>query len=276
MDILDEASQIRAYSHELERKSTELEAATAELRAANLRLRELDRLKDDFMSSVTHELRTPLASIRAFAEILHDDPELDLAERQRFLGILVSETERLSRLVNQVLDLAKIESGHVDWQADELDLAEVIEQAAISVGQLLEDGGQRLELDLEQGGGARVRADRDRLMQVMVNLLSNAAKFSPQGTGHIRVVMAAVAAGWRVSVSDNGPGIPVAELDWVFEKFHQSNAGGKKPLGTGLGLPICKEIIAHFDGRIWAEAPASGGACILFELPALPRAAPVT
>ena len=188
----------------------------------------------------------------------------------------MSETERLSRLVNQVLDLAKIESGHVDWQADELDLAEVIEQAAISVGQLLEEGGQRLELDLEQGGGARVRADRDRLMQVMVNLLSNAAKFSPQGTGHIRVVMAAVAAGWRVSVSDNGPGIPVAELDWVFEKFHQSNAGGKKPLGTGLGLPICKEIIAHFDGRIWAEAPASGGACILFELPALPRAAPVT
>ena len=273
MDILDEASQIRSYSHELERKSTELEAATAELRAANLRLRELDRLKDDFMSSVTHELRTPLASIRAFAEILHDDPELDLAERQRFLGILVSETERLSRLVNQVLDLAKIESGHVDWQADELDLTEVIEQAAISVGQLLEDGGQRLELDLEQGGGARVRADRDRLMQVMVNLLSNAAKFSPQGTGHIRVALAAVAAGWRVSVSDNGPGIPAAELDWVFEKFHQSNTGGKKPLGTGLGLPICKEIIAHFDGRIWAEAPAGGGARILFELPAVPRPA---
>ena len=271
MDILDEASQIRAYSHELERKSAELEAATAELSAANLRLQELDRLKDDFMSSVTHELRTPLASIRAFAEILHDDPELNLAERQHFLGILVSETERLSRLVNQVLDLAKIESGHVDWQADELDLAEVIEQAAISVGQLLEEGGQRLELDLARGGGARVRADRDRLIQVMVNLLSNAAKFAPPGSGCIRVGLEAVAAGWRVSVSDNGPGIPAAELEWVFEKFHQSNTGGKKPLGTGLGLPISKEIVAHFDGRIWAEAPAEGGARIVFELPASPR-----
>ena len=115
LDILDEASQIRAYSHELEQKSQELEAATAELRAANLRLQELDRLKDDFMSSVTHELRTPLASIRAFSEILYDDPEIEVGERKRFLGILVSETERLSRLVNQVLDLAKIESGHADW-----------------------------------------------------------------------------------------------------------------------------------------------------------------
>ena len=105
----------------------------------------------------------------------------------------------------------------------------------------------------------------------MVNLLSNAAKFAPPGSGCIRVGLEAVAAGWRVSVSDNGPGIPAAELEWVFEKFHQSNTGGKKPLGTGLGLPICKEIVAHFDGRIWAEAPAEGGARIVFELPASPR-----
>jgi hypothetical protein len=111
MDILDEASQVRAYSHQLEEKSRELEAVTEELRAANERLQELDRLKDDFMSSVTHELRTPLTSIRALSEMLLDDPKMDLADRMRFLGIIVSETERLTRLVNQVLDLAKIESG---------------------------------------------------------------------------------------------------------------------------------------------------------------------
>jgi len=311
LNILDEASQIRAYSQELERKSRELEAATAELRAANLRLQELDRLKDDFMSSVTHELRTPLASIRAFSEILHDDPDLDVAERQRFLAILVSETERLSRLVNQVLDLAKIESGHADWQAEDVDLAEVIEQASISVGQLLEERGLRLELSLARGGGAWVRADRDRLMQVMVNLLSNATKFSPQGTGLIQVELIeltpavsgssfrpplpnppppggreqahqglvpplpaqaaggekADAAGWRVSVTDNGPGIPPGELEQVFEKFHQAKAEGNKPLGTGLGLPICKQIIEHFAGRIWAEQAPGGGARLLFELP---------
>ncbi len=267
LDILDEASQIRAYSHELERKSQELEAATAELRAANLRLQELDRLKDDFMSSVTHELRTPLASIRAFSEILHDDPHLDQAERQRFLGILVSETERLSRLVNQVLDLAKIESGHADWRAEDVDLVEIIEQAVVSVGRLLEEAGLRLEMDLATAASPLVRADRDRLMQVMVNLLANATKFSPPGSGLIRVQLEEVAAGWRVSIRDNGPGIPAGELEQVFKKFHQASAGGNKPLGTGLGLPICKQIIEHFNGRIWAECPPEGGARLVFELP---------
>jgi signal transduction histidine kinase len=120
MNILDEASQVRAYSKRLEQKSLELEAATAELRSANERLKELDRLKDDFMSSVTHELRTPLTSIRAFSEMLLEDPRIDLADRKRFLGIIVSETERLTRLVNQVLDMAKIESGHADWHNGEV------------------------------------------------------------------------------------------------------------------------------------------------------------
>jgi hypothetical protein len=124
LNILDEASQIRAYSRQLEQKSQALEAATEELRAANIRLQDLDRMKDDFISSVTHELRTPLASIRAFSEILFDDPDIDVEQRRRFLGILVSETERLSRLVNQVLDLAKIESGHADWRTEVVELAD--------------------------------------------------------------------------------------------------------------------------------------------------------
>ena len=129
MTILDEASQVIAYSRQLEQKSRELEAATAELRAANERLKELDRLKDDFVSTVTHELRTPLTSIRAFSEILHDNPDLDLAERKRFLGIIIKETERLTRLINQVLDLAKIESGNAEWHSTELDMREVISDA---------------------------------------------------------------------------------------------------------------------------------------------------
>src|SRR5690606_3695462 len=115
MNILDEASQVRAYSHQLEEKSRALEAATEELRAANERLKELDRLKDDIMSSVTHELRTPLTSIRALSEMLLEDPEIEVGNRTHFLSIIVSETERLTRLVNQVLDLAKIESGHAEW-----------------------------------------------------------------------------------------------------------------------------------------------------------------
>ena len=106
LQILDEASQLRAHSHELEQKSRSLEIATTELRAANEQLKSLDRLKDDFMSSVTHELRTPLTSIRALAELMADDADMPVAQRQQFLGIVVGETERLSRLVNQVLDMA--------------------------------------------------------------------------------------------------------------------------------------------------------------------------
>jgi Na+/proline symporter/nitrogen-specific signal transduction histidine kinase len=266
LHILDEASQIRAYSRELERKSGQLEAATADLRAANLRLQELDRMKDDFMSSVTHELRTPLASIRAFSEILHDEPEIELGERKRFLGILVSETERLSRLVNQVLDLAKLESGYLDWQMKIVELGDVIEQAVTSTAKLLEEQGVTLQLD-KNLGPANVDGDRDSLIQVMVNLLSNAAKFAPAGNGLIRIRLENADFGWRVCVIDNGPGIPEEDLALVFEKFRQSSRGGEKPLGTGLGLPICRQIVERHGGRIWAERGPESGACVCFELP---------
>ena len=268
LDILDEASQIRAYSRELEQKSRELEAATAELRAANLRLQELDRLKDDFMSSVTHELRTPLASIRAFSEILHDDPDIEIGERRRFLGILVSETERLSRLVNQVLDLAKIESGHADWRAERLTLQEAIEQAVASAGQLVSERQVQLSMDLWPQP-ALVWADRDRLIQVMLNLLSNAVKFAPPQGGQVQVRLIPSPPFWRVCVADNGRGIPERDLELVFEKFRQGASGGEKPIGTGLGLPICRQIVAHFGGRIWAQAGSAIGATLCFELPIL-------
>ena len=268
LNILDEASQIRAYSHELEQKSRELEAATAELRSANLRLQELDRLKDDFMSSVTHELRTPLASIRAFSEILHDDPDIELGERKRFLGILVSETERLSRLVNQVLDLAKIESGHVDWRAERVTLQEVIEQAVAATSQLVAERQVQVSLDLLPEP-AQVWADHDRLVQVMLNLLSNAAKFAPPQGGRVEVRLTPTAPFWRVCVMDNGRGIPATDLDLVFEKFRQAASGGEKPIGTGLGLPICRQILEHFGGRIWAQAGNAIGATLCFELPTL-------
>ncbi len=267
LDILDEASQIRAYSHQLEQKSKALEAATAELRAANLRLQELDRLKDDFMSSVTHELRTPLASIRAFSEILYDDPEIDLEQRRRFLGILVSETERLTRLVNQVLDLAKIESGHAHWRTEVVALQAVIEQAVYATEQYVLDRGCRLQLELGDEP-ALVWSDRDRLIQVLVNLLSNAAKFAPEGAGEVRIRLLSEPGHWRVCVVDNGPGIPAHELERIFEKFHQTASGGAKPGGTGLGLPISRQIIENLGGRIWAESPPGKGATLCFELPA--------
>jgi signal transduction histidine kinase len=278
LNILDEASQLRAYSRELEQKSRELEAATAGLRAANLRLQELDRLKDDFMSSVTHELRTPLASIRAFSEILYDDPKIELDERKRFLGILVSETGRLSRLVNQVLDLAKIESGHADWLIDQVDLKEVIAQSVAATGQLVQERGAALTVDLgptADASPASVLADRDRLVQVLVNLLSNAAKFTPTEDGQVAVRLTRSDGRWRVCVTDNGPGIPQGDLNLVFEKFRQASGGGGKPIGTGLGLPISRQIVERFGGRIWAESGTGKGATLCFELPAIDLESPI-
>ena len=270
LSILDEASQVRAYSHELELKSQELTRATAELREANERLRELDRMKDDFISTVTHELRTPLTSIRAFSEMLQDDPKIELFERRRFLGIIVSETERLSRLINQILDLAKLESGRAEWTTSEVDLTEVIAEALAATSALAKERGIVVTEALPAGGPI-VQADRDRLMQVMINLLSNAVKFVPQNTGRIRVGVGETADSVTVSVTDNGPGIRAEDREIVFEKFRQGygeeGALTDKPQGTGLGLPIARQIIEYFGGRLWVESEPGQGACFLFSLP---------
>src|SRR5206468_2009015 len=165
----DEALQVVVYSHRLEQKSRELEAATAELRAANERLKELDRLKDDFVSTVTHELRTPLTSIRAFTQILLEHPEVDAEQRSKFLGIITKETERLTRLINQVLDLSKIESGKAEWRESMLDLRELIGDAVTGMSQVFEERDIRIDVEVPEKA-APVRADVDRIIQVMLNL----------------------------------------------------------------------------------------------------------
>ncbi len=279
MDILDEAYQMRTYSRQLERQSQELAAATGELRAANQRLQELDRLKDDFMSTITHELRTPLTSIRAFSEMLLDDPKTSLDERKRFLGIIVGETERLTRLINQVLDLAKIESGKAEWHTQEVDLRDVVRQSVESFSQLFKERAIELSLSLPASVPA-VLADRDRLIQVMMNLLSNAVKFCLPGQGRVAVRLIREGEVLRVDIADNGPGIRREDQAVIFEKFRQggqaSNVLTGKPQGTGLGLPISRQILEHCGGRLWVEsAPEKGrsGATFIFSLPLVARSA---
>jgi len=274
-EILDEASQVVVYSHRLEQQSRELEAATAELRIANERLTELDRLKDDFISTVTHELRTPLTSIRAFSEILLDDPEIELAQRKEFLGIITKETERLSRLINQVLDLAKIESGAAEWQESGIDLKELIADTVAGMSQLFREKNIELDVELPERVPA-VTADFDRIIQVLLNLLSNAMKFCDRDNGRVQVGLTEQGAYLRVAVCDNGPGIGAADQAAVFDKFHQ---GGDtltgKPQGTGLGLHISRHIIERFGGSIWVESGPGRGACFYFTLPIAASPVPV-
>jgi len=266
LDILDEATQVRAHSRQLETKQRELEAATGELRAANERLREVDRLKDDFISTVTHELRTPLTSIRALSEMLHDDPKLELVERKRFLGIILGETERLTRLINQILDLAKLESGHAEWTSAAVDIGEVAREAMETLEPLYRDKGIAMVGNVPPQGPV-VLADRDRLTQVMINLLSNAVKFVPGG-GHVDVRVAVVGQMVRVEVADNGPGLTAEECRLVFEKFRQGgNTLTDKPQGTGLGLPISRQIVEYFGGNLWVESQPGTGATFIFTVP---------
>jgi len=272
LDILDEASQVRAYSKELERKSRELERATTELRKANDRLRELDKAKDDFISTTSHELRTPLTSIRAFSEMLFEDPEMDLESRRKFLGIIVTETERLTRLINQILDMAKLQSGEIEWAASAVGVNEVAEEAANALGGLVRERQAKILLELPPRSPV-VMVDRDRLMQVVLNLVSNALKFVPAGTGLVRLRVAASESEVRVEVEDNGMGIGPGEEELVFEKFRQGgNTLTDKPKGTGLGLPISREIVQAFGGRLWVETrkqeDSLGGAHFVFSLPA--------
>lgn len=269
LDILDEASQVRAYSRELEDKSRQLEAATAELRAANRRLLEVDRLKDDFIATVTHELRTPLTSIRALSEMLYDDPDIAVADRSRFLGIVLAEAERLSRLINQMLDLARLESGRAEWTTGAVEVGEVVARAVEAMGQMFRDRGVALSCQVAPGLPP-VMADRDRLMQVVVNLLSNAVKFVPGGSGKVGVRVGAdnELQAIRVEVADNGPGLSEDELESVFEKFRQGgNTLTAKPQGTGLGLPISRQIVEYFGGRLWAESTPGAGARFCFTIP---------
>ncbi|MCW5752354.1 MAG: histidine kinase [Alphaproteobacteria bacterium] len=269
MEILDEASQVIAYSHQLEQKSRELEAATTELREANERLKELDRMKDDFISTVTHELRTPLTSIRSFSEILHDNPALAGDQRQEFLAIIIRESERLTRLINQVLDLAKLEAGSMSWSLEQVDPAEVVREAVSATSQLFRD--KRIPLEIQLDPAAPILwSDRDRLIQVIINLLSNAVKFCAADRDRVEVRLSRESAGGGVviCVKDTGPGIPLHAQPTIFEKFQQiGDMLTAKPEGTGLGLAICRSIVERLGGRIWVSSRPGSGAEFCFRLP---------
>ncbi|MFN8439560.1 MAG: sensor histidine kinase [Caldilineaceae bacterium] len=274
MRMIDETSQIVAYSRQLEQRSKqleqktlELEQASGELRAANERLTEFDRLKDDFISTVTHELRTPLTTIRALSELMYDHPNMDGDKRSHFLDIVLKECERLTRLINQVLDLAKLESGMADWHSAAIDMQELLQEAVESTQQLSATKAIVLECEISSDLPT-IWVDRDRVTQVVVNLLSNAIKFCDDEQGKVRVHAFCQNGSIQVDVSDNGPGLTQEEQSVIFEKFRQvSNAHKKRALGTGLGLPISARIVSHFGGQLWVKSAPGRGSTFSFTLP---------
>lgn len=245
------------------------------------RFKLLNEAKSTFLSTVSHELRTPLTSIMGFSKIIKkrmserilpslnlEDPMLARTTLQvmQNLDIVVSESERLTSLINQVLDLAKIEAGKVEWQDEYFQISEAIEHGRSATAMLFSDKRIPFILFVDEDLPP-VFGDKARLIQVMINLLSNAVKFTPKG----RVKCSASQQGDRiiVRIEDTGIGIPEKDLPHIFEKFKQigDDTLTDKPQGSGLGLPICKEIIERHGGKIWAESTAGKGSIFSFTLP---------
>ncbi|MGD2010912.1 MAG: HAMP domain-containing sensor histidine kinase, partial [Desulfobacterales bacterium] len=226
-----------------------------------------DRLKDEFISTVTHELRTPLTSVRSIAEILHANPGIEHRQHQEFTTIIVKESERLTRLINQVLDFQKIETGRMAWQISEVDLKVVIHDALSSTNSLVQDKRIRVEKDIPDQVPLVV-GDRDRLIQVMVNLISNAVKFCDDDDGRIDIVLDKAPGHVQVAVKDNGIGISRKDREIIFQEFRQVKHTLKgRPSGSGLGLTITRRIIDFHGGRIWVESEPGQGSTFFFTLP---------
>ncbi|HEY0976953.1 MAG TPA: sensor histidine kinase [Flavobacteriales bacterium] len=266
-DILRGSQQLIVLNKELRQHGEELDRLTQELRKVNDELRRSDELKDEFLYTVTHELRTPLTSIRALSEILHDNPALGADERQQFLVTVTRETERLTRLIEQVLDLEKFESGKQKLEMEQVRVTDLIDEAVDGMGQLLRE--QRIELVRNVDGEIPpVVADRDRILQVLINLLSNAIKFSAPQKGRIQVFASIQDERVRVSVRDNGHGVEPALRELIFEKFFQvRKRAARSPVGSGLGLAISKKIIDLHGGTIRVESDDRAGAEFTFTLP---------
>ncbi len=298
---------------QLRLRSDELNAAINDLHEANEKLTELDRMKSSFLSTVSHELRTPLTSVLGFAKItlhklesvlfpliLSDEKKVvkTMSQVKENLEIISTEGVRLTNLINDVLDLAKMEAGRIELKMVPLALLDVIEKAALAASSLFAEGGVSLVRELPSEL-PMVTGDRDRLIQVMINLISNAVKFTEKGSiviraGRVTFMEAGIPPGTgrgmvrkhdgaenpfqassefvKVSVIDTGIGIAVSDQDKVFDQFKQvGDTLTGRPKGTGLGLSICAHIIEYHGGHIWVESEPGKGSSFSFIIPLIPQ-----
>ena len=298
-------AELEASNRELEarvaRRTAQLADATEEAQAARAAAEAASATKSSFLANVSHELRTPLTSVVGFTKIVRRrleevvfpvvvppagaadradgaeavDPKVERAMRQvsENLAIMVAEGDRLTAMINDVLDLEKIEAGRMEFKREPVDVAEVVERASAATAALFETTGLALVLDVDSGLPT-IEGDRNRLIQVLINLLSNAVKFTPSGSVTVRA-RADGEGSVRVDVVDTGVGIEAADHGKVFEPFGQAgDTLVDKPRGTGLGLPICREIVEHHGGRLWLESAVGHGSTFAFTLPVTSAAAP--
>ncbi|KPK01620.1 MAG: hypothetical protein AMK71_04930 [Nitrospira bacterium SG8_35_4] len=232
------------------------------------KLKQIDKLKSDFFSLMSHELRTPLTTIKEGTNLMIEGLEngKSTGKQKRLLTIISEESNRLINLVNSLLDLSKMEAGMMAYNFVPTDIARLINKVSREIEPLAENRNIKIHTALNNGSSL-IKVDRDRILQVLRNLIGNAVKFTPDG-GHVKVSSRMVEEGVNVSVEDTGAGIPADNLSTIFNKYEQVTLGGSNKIkGTGLGLSIVKHIIDAHGGKIWVESTLKQGSVFSFVLP---------
>ncbi|HET6599288.1 MAG TPA: ATP-binding protein [Burkholderiaceae bacterium] len=267
MKIADETRRMAEHSRQLEEKSRQLEAAAAQLRDANAQLTQLDQQKDDFLSHVSHEVRTPMTAIRSFSEILLEGRDVDPARAQRYLGIIHDESVRLTRLLDGTLNLSLLERGETHWPRSSID-PELALESSIRIGRGL--GGVKVPIvSAARASGVTVQANQDRLCQVFINLIANAVKFNSSAAPRVTIRSRVRDGVYEVLIADNGPGIAPEHRA---ELFSGLTRGRSRPRGAasgaGLGLAISWQIMRHLSGTLELVPGHEPGACFRVTLAA--------
>lgn len=269
MQIAGEAKQAIEYSHELEEKSHELRLTAQQLQEANAQLHELHRQKDDFLSQVSHEVRTPMTSIRSISQILLREQGLDQDRRRRFIKTINQESVRLTRLLDGILDMSALEHGERNWESRPING----ETALVRAFTVCEALAQQHEIAVDRQSlvqDAQILGDPDRLCQVFINIIANAIAHNDATKPVVKVISRIEGENYVVDIADNGKGISAHDRNNIFDKFMRvqpEENGGPVPAGLGLGLNISHTIISRMNGSLEIVDGPLSGACFRITLP---------
>jgi len=259
-------ASVQGLEQKVEERTRELQLALAELSRKGRQLEVASQHKSDFLANMSHELRTPLNAIIGFSQVLRQRLFGPVnAKQEEYLDDILSSGHHLLSLINDVLDLSKVEAGQVELEVASFSLREALRRGVVMVREPASKRGVAVALELAPDVDL-VEGDERRLRQVVFNLLSNAVKFTPEG-GSIVVASARVDCEVQVSVTDTGPGIVAEDRERIFEEFHQTDVGVQQREGTGLGLALSKRLVELHGGRIWVESEHGQGSCFVFTLP---------
>ncbi|MDN3617937.1 sensor histidine kinase [Polaribacter undariae] len=267
LKILEESKENIVNNKVLLEKSNELSQLSIQLKDANEELISKDKQKDEFLDTVAHELKTPITGIRAATELLMDEEDdMPKEVKAQFLKNILQDSERLGRLIHNILDFEKLETGRLNLDLEFLDIQKTITKAIGSTTQIATKKG--VKIVVKNVHSFKVNYDEDRILQVLTNLISNSIKFCQPETGKIEIDYKLGNAVVEISVSDNGKGIPEEDHEFIFDKFYQSkHQNTRKPQGSGLGLAITKQIVDKHNGKIWAKKGVKNGAIFVFTIP---------